>query len=217
MYNLHAHTFLSDGELLPSEVAVRYLDKGYAVIAITDHADYSNIRQVAGSAVEFCRRWPKNAGIKVLPGVELTHVPIQQFKPLAALARKAGVKIIIAHGESPVEPVVQGTNHAALLADIDILAHPGLISDRDTRLAARRKIFLEITSRRGHNQTNAHVVKQARKFGAKLILNHDSHAPQDIITPQQLLKVGKDSGLKQAELDKIYRETEEFLTKKERR
>ena len=47
MYNLHAHTFLSDGALLPSEVAVRYQDKGYSLIAITDHADYSNIKQIA--------------------------------------------------------------------------------------------------------------------------------------------------------------------------
>ena len=58
MYNLHAHTFLSDGDLLPSEVAVRYQDKGYKVIAITDHADYSNIKQVARAIVEFCKRWP---------------------------------------------------------------------------------------------------------------------------------------------------------------
>jgi putative hydrolase len=216
MYNLHAHTFLSDGELLPSEVAVRYLDKGYKVIAITDHADYSNIKQISKSIVEFCRHWPKNTGIKVLPGIELTHLPPQQFKPLSALARKEGIQIIIAHGETPVEPVAAGTNHLSLQADIDILAHPGQISDGDTQLAARRGIFLEVTSRRGHNQTNAHVVKQARKFGAKLILNNDSHTPEDIISPQQLIQAGKDCGLTQTEIDKIYRDVQELLIKKER-
>jgi histidinol phosphatase-like PHP family hydrolase len=217
MYNLHAHTFLSDGELLPSEVAVRYQDKGYTVIAITDHADYSNIKQIAKSVVEFCRRWPKNSSIKVLPGVELTHLPPEQFKPLAGLARKKGIKIIIAHGETPVEPVAKDTNRLSLLADIDILAHPGLISDSDTKLASQRGIFLEITSRRGHNQTNTHVIKQARKFGAKLILNNDSHAPEDILTPQQLIQVGKDCGLTQAEIDKIYQDIKELLIGKERR
>jgi putative hydrolase len=166
MYNLHAHTFLSDGDLLPSEVAVRYQDKGYYVVAITDHADYSNIKQITKSVVEFCRRWPKDSAIKVLPGVELTHLPPEQFKPLAILARKEGIKIIIAHGETPVEPVAKNTNRLGLLADIDILAHPGLISDADTQLAAERGIFLEITSRNGHNQANAHVIKQARKFDA---------------------------------------------------
>ncbi len=217
MYNLHAHTFLSDGDLLPSEVAVRYQDKGYKVIAITDHADYSNIKQVAKSIVEFCKRWPKNSEIKVLPGIELTHLPPEQFKPLANLARKEGIKIIIAHGETPVEPVTKNTNHLALMADIDILAHPGLISDEDTKLAKERGIFLEITSRRGHNQANEHVIKQARKFGAKLILNNDSHAPEDIISPLELIKIGLDLGLTQTEIDKIYEVVKIFLTKKEGR
>ncbi|MDP2927613.1 MAG: histidinol phosphate phosphatase domain-containing protein [Candidatus Omnitrophota bacterium] len=217
MYNLHAHTFLSDGQLLPSEVAVRYQDKGYAVIAITDHVDYSNIKQIAKSVVEFCRRWPKNSGIKVLPGVELTHLPPEQFKPLASLARKEGIKIIIAHGETPVEPVAKDTNRLALMADIDILAHPGLISDEDTKLAKDRGIFLEITSRKGHSQTNAHVIKQARKFGAKLILNNDSHTPEDIISPAELIKVGLDFGLTPSEIDKIYEDVKVLLTKKEGR
>ena len=213
MYNLHAHTFLSDGALLPSEVAVRYLDKGYKVIAITDHADYSNIKQIAKAIVEFTKRWPKTSGIKVLPGVELTHLPPEQFSPLASLSRKEGIKIIIAHGETPVEPVTKNTNHLALLADIDILAHPGLISDEDAKLASKRGIFLEITSRHGHNQTNVHVINQARKFGAKLILNNDSHAPEDIISPVQLIKVGLDCGLTQIEIDKIYSDVLVFLTK----
>jgi putative hydrolase len=216
MYNLHAHTFLSDGDLLPSEVVVRYQDKGYLVIAITDHADYSNIKQTAKAIVEFCRRWPKNSEIKVLPGVELTHLPPEQFRPLAALARKEGIKIIIAHGETPVEPVAKNTNHQALMADIDILAHPGLISDEDVRLAKKRGVFLEITSRHGHSQTNAYVIKQARKFGAKLILNNDSHSPEDIITPAELIKMGLDSGLTKAEIDKIYQDVKEFLIKKEK-
>ena len=217
MYNLHAHTFLSDGDLLPSEVAVRYQDKGYKTIAITDHTDYSNIKQIARAIVEFCKHWPKDSAIKVLPGVELTHLPPEQFKPLATLAKKEGIKIIIAHGETPVEPVAKNTNHLALMADINILAHPGLISDEDTMLAKDRGIFLEITSRKGHNQTNAHVIKQARKFGAKLILNNDSHAPEDIISPTELIQVGLDLGLTQNEINKIYDDVKVFLTKREGR
>jgi len=217
VYNLHAHTFLSDGDLLPSEVAVRYQDKGYKVIAITDHADYSNIKQVAKAIVEFCKHWPKDSTIKVLPGVELTHVPPEQFKPLAAIARKEGIKIIIAHGETPVEPVAKNTNHFALLSDIDILAHPGLISDEDTKLAAQRKIFLEVTSRRGHKDANSHVINQAKKFGARLILNNDSHSPEDILAIDQLIKVGLDYGLSKEELDAIYKDVQAFLNLKEGR
>ena len=216
-YNLHAHTFLSDGDLLPSEVAVRYQDKGYKTIAITDHADYSNIKQSSRAIAEFCRRWPKNSQIKVLPGIELTHLPPEQFKPLASLARKEGIRIVIAHGETPVEPVTKNTNRLALMADIDILAHPGLISDEDTELAKKQGVFLEITSRRGHNQTNSHVVKQAKRFGAKLILNNDSHSPEDIITPEELVKVGLDAGLTRDEIEDIDETVRIFLDKKEGR
>lgn len=213
-YNLHTHTLLSDGYLLPSEVAMRYLDKGYKVIAFTDHADYSNIKSVCSAIAEFCRKWPKSSKIKVLPGIELTHLPPEQFKPLASYARKEGLKIIIAHGETPVEPVVKDTNKLALLADIDILAHPGLITDEDTLLAKKKGVFLEITSRTGHSETNRHVINQARKLGAKLILNHDAHMPEDIISPEQLVEVGIKSGLAKDEVEKIYADVNDFLKKK---
>src|SRR4030042_6939913 len=125
MYNLHCHSLLSDGVLLPSEVAVRYAAVGYKVIAITDHADYSNIRQLTAAIIEFTKRWPKEINIKVLPGIELTHVPPEQFKPLVKIARDAGIKIIVGHGETLMEPVIKGTNRACLEAGVDILAHPG--------------------------------------------------------------------------------------------
>ena len=144
MYNLHCHSLLSDGELLPSELAVRYAAAGYKAIAITDHADYSNIALITKAILEFTRHWPKNRKIMVLPGIELTHLPPEQFEPLAKYARKEGIKVIIGHGETLVEPVIPGTNHAALEADIDILAHPGLISDTDIKLAKKRGIFLEV-------------------------------------------------------------------------
>lgn len=215
MYNLHTHTLLSDGALLPSEVAVRYLSLGYKVIAITDHADYCNIKPTVAAILNFTRHWPKNSGIKVLPGIELTHLPLEQFKPLANYARKSGIKIIIAHGETDIEPVIKGTNRAALEADIDILAHPGLISDPDIKLAKKKNIFLEITSRRGHRETNKFVSERAIKLGAKLILNNDSHEPEDIISPQNLIEVGIKSGLTRLEIDKIYQDVAAFLKKRE--
>jgi len=214
MYNLHCHSLLSDGALLPSEIARRFEAQGFRVIAITDHADYSNLDFLANSIINFTRRWPKDSKITVLPGVELTHIPPQQFKPLVKLARKKGFKIIIGHGESPVEPVSEGTNRAALEAGVDILAHPGLICDEDIRLAAKKKIFLELTSRRGHSNTNSYVAERALKFGAPLIINMDSHEPKDIISPQELLIVGSDAGLHRQEIDKIYLGVKNFLKKK---
>jgi putative hydrolase len=214
MYNLHCHSILSDGSLLPSEVAMRYMAAGYKIIAITDHADYSNIDLVIKSILKFSRNWPKNFPIRVLPGIELTHLPPKQFKPLAKYARLKGMKIIVAHGETVVEPVVKGTNRAALESDIDILAHPGLISEQDARIAKKRGIFLEITSRCGHRDTNRHVAQIALKIGAKLILNTDSHEPEDIIKPIHLNGFAYKAGLDINQLKKIYQQVAEFLGKK---
>ncbi len=217
MYNLHCHTILSDGDLIASEVAVRYAVAGYKAIAITDHADYSNIKTVVSSVLAFTSHWPKHAAIRVFPGVELTHLPLDQFKPLVKYARSKGIKIVIGHGESPVEPVLKGTNRAALEAGIDILAHPGMISDEDTALAARNKVFLEITSRRGHGNTNDHVVSRCRALGASFMLNTDGHSPEDIITPAQLRQIGITAGLTEKDLERMYAQTTVFLNKKERR
>ena len=211
MYNLHSHSLLSDGVLLPSEVAVRYLSLGYRTIAITDHADYSNIDLVIHAILEFTHHWPKDSRIKVLPGIELTHLPLEQFKPLAKYARTKGIKIIIGHGETLVEPVIKGTNQAALEADIDILAHPGLISEEETKLAKKKGVFLEITSRQGHKDTNPHVVEEALKLGARLILNTDSHLPEDIIKPEDLFKIASGAGLNEKEIESINKEVNRFL------
>lgn len=216
MYNLHCHSLLSDGVLLPSEVAVRYLSLGYKIIAITDHADYSNIETITTSILELTGHWPKSQPIKILPGIELTHLPPEQFQPLAAYARSRGIKIIVAHGETLAEPVINGTNRAALEADIDILAHPGLISAKDATLAGKNNIFLEITSRKGHGDTNAHVAEQALKTGAKLILNTDSHEPQDIISPKELRNAALKSGLSPMEIKKIYLNVKLFLKERGR-
>lgn len=205
MINLHSHTLHSDGCLLPSELAVRYAAAGYKTLAITDHVDASNIEAVVRSVISFCDAWPANAAITVLPGVELTHLPLEQFKPLAKYARRRGIRIIVAHGETIVEPVIPGTNRAALEADIDILAHPGRISDSDCLLAKKRGVFLEVTSRHGHCRTNPLVVRKAFNFGCRLVLDHDSHDPADIITPAQTRAVGIRAGLTSKQIDAIYK------------
>ena len=43
MIDLHTHSILSDGELLPSELARRAQVEGYRIIGISDHADPSNL------------------------------------------------------------------------------------------------------------------------------------------------------------------------------
>ena len=89
------------------------------------------------------------------------------------------------HGETPVEPVRPGTNRAAIEARVDILAHPGFITQEEAELARENNVCLEITSRSGHNITNGHVVRMAKLAGAKMVVDTDSHAPRDLINSKR--------------------------------
>jgi len=90
MIDLHTHSLFSDGVLVPSELVRRAVMKGYEVIAITDHADSSNldfaIPRVAAACRELNRRWK----ITALPGIELTHIPPETFPELTDRARSLG-------------------------------------------------------------------------------------------------------------------------------
>ncbi|MCD6145363.1 MAG: histidinol phosphate phosphatase domain-containing protein [Methanosarcinales archaeon] len=192
MIDLHTHSIFSDGELIPSELVRRAVVHGYSTIAITDHVDFTNIEFVLGAMEKIS---DDTAGIRVLSGVELTHVPPERIAPLADKARALGADIIVVHGETIVEPVAPGTNAAALQADIDILAHPGLITADEAELARENGILLEITSRAGHSLTNGHVARIACETGCGLIVNTDTHAPDDLITDDMAMKVAMGCGL----------------------
>lgn len=214
MIDLHTHSVLSDGALLPAELARRAYVAGYKAIAITDHVDSGNLALVLAQLIKVSKDLNKYMRIKVLPGVEITHVPPPQIPELAELARKLGAKIIVVHGESPVEPVIPGTNLAGLESDIDILAHPGLITEKEVNLARRRGIYLELSARRGHSLTNGYVAKLTRKVGAKLVINTDAHSPSDLFTEEILRKVGLGAGLSEKEFRGVLQNSMELLRKR---
>ena len=139
LIDLHTHTIFSDGELLPSELVRRAVVHGYTAIAITDHADYTNLEHVLEAAKK-AKYLENEWDIRVLPGVELTHVPPRKIAPLAKKAKDLGAEIVVVHGETIYEPVAPGTNAASVACEyVDILAHPGLISEEDVRTAAENE------------------------------------------------------------------------------
>jgi histidinol phosphatase-like PHP family hydrolase len=198
MIDLHTHTTFSDGELIPSELVRRAEVLGYTAIGITDHVDYTNIEHVL-ACVSKAKYLEDVLDIRVLVGVEITHVPPQKIGPLATLARKLGAEIVVVHGETPVEPVRPGTNRAALEARVDILAHPGFITLEEAELARENDVCLEITSRSGHNITNGHVARIARQARAKMVVDTDTHAPGDLIDSNRAQQIAVGAGLTQDE------------------
>lgn len=214
MIDLHTHTIFSDGELIPFELVRRAEVIGYKYIALTDHLDFSTMDFVIPKLVKAARKLNELGRIKVFAGCELTHIPPSMMTEAVCEARRLGAQIVVAHGESTVEPVALGTNKAALLAGVDILAHPGLILEDDVKLAAEKKIFLEITARGGHNIANGHVVKLAKKHGAPLVVNTDAHAPKDLISYEFAKIIATGAGLEHYEVSKIYEMVEVWLKQK---
>jgi len=203
MIDLHTHTLLSDGELLPSELARRADEKGYKVIAFTDHVDFSNVDSIVPSLVRVCEKINLNFRIKTIPGVEITHVNPVDIPNIVKIARNLGAKIVVVHGETIVEPVAKGTNKKALESDIDILAHPGILSEDEAKIASEKKIHIEISARNGHSLSNGHVVRLWYEYGFPLILNTDSHFSEDLITDEFAKKIIISSGVKVEDINKI--------------
>ena len=168
--DLHTHTVFSDGELIPAELVRRAMVLGHDVIAITDHVDMTNVEFVASNvakAVELCEDY-----IRVIPGVEITHVPPSKIDHVAKLARKYGADWIVVHGETVTEPVAPGTNRASVESpEVDVLAHPGFITLEEAQIARDNGVLLEVSGRAGHNITNGHVVNMARAVGADMVVD----------------------------------------------
>ena len=199
LYDLHTHTILSDGEMLPVELVRRMSVAGYTTVEITDHVDASNTVSVL-DALGRIRESAHLFGVNLLCGVEITHVPPSQIADIALTARSSGADIVVVHGETPVEPVAPGTNLAACgCENVNVLAHPGLITVDEAKLAKQNGVALEITSRGGHNRTNGHVASIARRAGCRLVIDSDAHGPHDILDKRAKFLVAKGAGLTDAE------------------
>ena len=197
--DLHMHSLFSDGELLPSELARRAVNLNHEVIAITDHVDYSNIEQIPQiqKAIDDINA---NWDIKVVLGAEVTHVPTESIDDVAKKAKELGAQIVVVHGETLNEPVIEGTNYAALNSEyVDILGHPGLITYEEAQIAKENNIYLEISARSGHCLGNGHVAKIASEIGNKLLVNTDTHSPDNLITFEKSYEIALGAGLSKKE------------------
>ena len=214
MIDLHTHTLWSDGELMPAEHVRRAIKAGYEAIALTDHADSSNIEELCKESVQFASAMNRLQNeITVLSGMELTHILPEEIPELTKYARGNGVLIIVVHGETITEPVRAGTNMAAIKAGVDILAHPGLISDEEVRLAAQKGVYLEISARRGHSLTNGHVARLSSLHGSPMVIDTDSHSHNDFISDQTAEKILLGAGLDRQSLAGIFQNSHEIVKK----
>jgi len=217
MIDLHTHTIFSDGELVPFELNRRAAAIGYKAIAITDHVDSSNIDFVIPRIANAINKIKEFVSIEAIPGAEITHVPPQIIPELVKEARNLGARIVIVHGETLAEPVAPGTNRAAIEANADIIAHPGVISEEDLLLAKEKGVALEITSRKGHCLSNGYVAREAMRFGIRLCINTDAHSPSDLITKAFATRILLGSGIEEKRVESVFENSKSIVEKTRRR
>ena len=213
MIDLHNHTLLSDGELIPTELARRAEVLGFRALGFADHVDTMLVDVIVPRLVQVARDLAPAMAMTVLAGAEVTHCRPEHVARVVARARELGARVVVVHGESPVEPVAAGTNRAAIEAGCDILAHPGLLSEADARRAAQRGVLLEVSARAGHCLGNGHVVRVARAAGAQVVFGSDSHAPEDLRTRAEAERVLALAGLAPEEVDAAFRAAEGLVAR----
>lgn len=175
MFDFHVHSTLSDSIMTPASAIRAAKVSGYRGVAITDHADHACMETILTQALKLVKPFSLHAGIEVFAGVELTHVPPALIPDCVAEARALGAQIVLVHGEAVGSKVEQGTNLAAIQARVDILAHPGLITEAEASFAAEVGTLLEITTRPRNALGNGHVAAMARRCGASCVINNDAH------------------------------------------
>ena len=205
MIDFHTHSILSDGALIPSELVRRARVAGYTAMAITDHVDESNMidrSQGAVAGADQHRQALLCSRRRAYP-YTVTHTEDVKGKDRRGSAATGDLS----------EPVEPGSNMAYIKAKVDVLAHPGLITDEECRLAARNSVHLEITSRGGHNTSNGHVASASRRLGAPMLVNTDCHAPGDLISDERAMKVALGAGLCEEDFRRIQKNAKQLLEK----
>ena len=200
--DFHTHSLLSDGTLIPANHLRRMVAKGITAASITDHVDSATIDHILNSLDKIRNDFDEY--ITFLPGIEITHVLPSQIAELAKKAKKRNFLVVV-HGETIVEPVIAGTNRAAIeCPDVDILAHPGILTIEEAQLAKDNDVFLEITTRGGHSLCNGLVADLAIETGAKMILNTDAHQHSDFITKELREKTVLGAGIPRNMFEEIF-------------
>ncbi|NHJ33543.1 MAG: histidinol phosphate phosphatase domain-containing protein [Asgard group archaeon] len=212
--DFHTHSFLSDGVLLPIEQLRRAFVHGHVGYGITDHISLSTL-DIIPKLIEDCKLATKHWGILALPGVEVTHVPVNAIEEVVEKSIEKGALIVVVHGETIAEPVEPGTNlKAATIKNVDILAHPGLLTKEVADQCKKNEVFVEITSNRTHSITNGHVAKIGKESQVKFMQNTDTHRPSDMRNYEEGKRILLASGFSNEEANKILQDNiREFLTR----
>ena len=200
MFDFHIHVGCAGGPdgLLPSEALRLAKCAGLRAVGLIVRADAATLPILLprlGPLVKTCSLY---AGIEAFAGVELVHVPAALLPDAVEEARALGAALVLGHGESVPRRMVDvtetGTNHAAIRAGVDILAHPGLITPEDAGLAAEKGVLLELSTAPRHSLANGHIARMAERFGCGMVLGSNASKADDFESPEVTQSLRKAAG-----------------------
>jgi putative hydrolase len=201
--DFHAHSYLTDGSTSPTDMWIDAQALDHRALALTDHLALEDPAPLLDRLHQEAEAWD-GSDFRPIIGVELTKVPPRRIAETARRCRKLGAEIVIVHGETIVENVPAGTNHAAIESgEVDVLAHPGLLDPRDAALAHDQNVALEISARRGHSLANGLVARLALEAGAALVVDSDAHSPEQLVPLAQARRIAQGAGVPESELDRV--------------
>ena len=204
IYDFHTHTFFSDGENSPVELARFAAASDYKCIGFTDHESYCNIDELIDSITKDCKLISKYWDIIAIPGVEISNVPAKSIDEMAKYAKERGAKLVVAHGESLIEKVEPGTNWNAVNSKyVDMLAHPGFLTSEEAVIASNNDIYIELTHRAGHCLSNGIVAKIGTNANVKFLINSDAHGPDSLFCEGWQEIIAFAAGLTKEQVDEI--------------
>jgi putative hydrolase len=213
-YDFHSHTFLSDGSNAPTDMWSEAAHRGHVALAVTDHVAMEDPRPLLARLREEASSF-EDGPLTPIIGVELSKVPPTKIAEAARRARRAGAEIIIVHGETLMDVVPPGTNHAAVdSGEVDVLAHPGLLTEADAQLACDHETFLELSARAIHSFTNGHVATVALKCGAAMVVDSDAHDVHQLVEQTMARNIASGAGVPGSRLAEILRDAPVRLLKR---
>jgi len=197
LIDLHSHSTLSDGTRSIEEMVMAAEQNGYQAFAMTDHVRHgdSAYRDVVPAVREEIERLRPQTAMQLFVGAEITDFPPPEIATIAWEVRRDGADVVVVHGECVSLDTAGGTNAQAVRCpEVDILGHPGLISEEDAEAAAHHGIYLELSAIVGASYANGHVYEMARRTAASIVVDSDAHDEAGLLTPRKVAALVRGAG-----------------------
>ncbi|HTP54036.1 MAG TPA: histidinol phosphate phosphatase domain-containing protein [Thermoplasmata archaeon] len=205
-FDFHSHTYLTDGNESATSMWWAAARRGHRMLAITDHVALEDPRRILDILFAEAAAF-EDGPVAPLVGVELTLLPPRRISETARNARSAGAQIVIVHGETTAESVPPGTNRAAVESgEVDVLAHPGFLTEREAETARANGTAIELSGRSLHGRTNGHVARTALSVGADLVVDSDAHDPNQLLDYPTAEMIARGAGLTPAQARRALRD-----------